>query len=513
MSMSIMDEVLVEPIEIPLVRGGEEYLTKRRVELFDYRSKKIGEVSECPSIILSQAQQKTKTEGLKVLRKEMKIGEIIDGFRNAADIFRKGDIPIGKYVIKPDDYAKLATLSTGIPVRVVEQSMEAIKSVMDMMEEILKVQTPDGRIEAYDDFIARRNGACFGWVPRGKDLGVVLPSNHMGTNILWLICYAIKYSTIIRPSSDEVFTPIRLAKSFYEAGFPKHTLYVLPSGYELIPNLIDGCDRSIIFGSEHVTRIYKNHSNVKTFGPGRSKIIVGEDMCHDIELVKEIVVESMISGGGRGCINASALIVPGNGDEIARAVAEEISKIRAIDPLDPRAKLPAIKDRKMAEKMNGFIELGLKNNGAEDITAEFRDSGRFIKDNGTSFILPTVIKCNSYKHPLFGVELLSPFLTIAQVNDCREMFEAARDSLSLSVITEDKNLVHKLLLEPSIQKVYNGNHVTCALSPAEPHEGFLTEFLYQVKAYRPNGEFLAPQQIKYPQKYEIGDIPIGRELA
>ncbi|MBE9594002.1 MAG: hypothetical protein IMF19_11060 [Proteobacteria bacterium] len=189
--MSIVDEVLEEPIEIPLVRGGEEYLAKRRVELFDYRSKKIGEVSECPSIIQSQAQQKTKTEGFKAFRKEMKIGEILDGFRNASDIFRDGNVQIGNYDLSPDDYAKLAALSTGIPIRVVEQSMETIKSVMDVIEEILKVQTPGGRIEAYDDFIARRNGTCFGWVPRGKDLGVVLPSNHMGTNILWLIGYGL----------------------------------------------------------------------------------------------------------------------------------------------------------------------------------------------------------------------------------------------------------------------------------------------------------------------------------
>ena len=45
--MSIVEEVLEKPIEVPLVRGGEEYETKRRIELFDYRSKKIGDEKEC----------------------------------------------------------------------------------------------------------------------------------------------------------------------------------------------------------------------------------------------------------------------------------------------------------------------------------------------------------------------------------------------------------------------------------------------------------------------------------
>lgn len=485
--MSIVEEVLEEPIEIPLLRGGEEYVTKRCVELFDYRSNKIGEIAECPAVILSQAQQKAKTEGLQAFRKDLKISEILDGFRTASDVFRNNGVEIGNYDLSPGDYAKLVTLSTGIPLSVVEQGIEAIKDVMKMMEEILMVQTPDGRIGAYDDFIARRNGTCFGWVPRGKDLGVVLPSNHMGTNILWLICYATKYPAIIRPSSDEILTPIRLAKAFYETGFPKHSLYVLPSGYGLIPSLIDGCDRSIIFGSERVISMYKNRPNVKTFGPGRSKIVVGEDMCHDTELVKEIVIRSMVSDAGRGCINASALVLPCNGysEAIASAIAEEISKIRAIDPLDQRAEVPAIKDGRMAERMDGFIERGLNGHGgAKDITAEFRDSKRLMRNSGTSFMLPTVIHCDSYRHPLFGVELPSPFLSIVQVKDCKELCEATKDSLALSVITEDKKLVHKLLLEPSVKKVYNGNHVTCSVCPGEPHEGFLTDFLYEAKAYR-----------------------------
>ena len=125
--MSIVEEVLEEQIEIPLIRGGEEYMTQGRTELFDYRSNKIGEISECPSLILSQAQQKTKREGLKGLRTEMKIGDIFEGFRSASETFGNGKVLIGNYDLSPPDYAKLVTLASGIPIRVVEQSIESIK--------------------------------------------------------------------------------------------------------------------------------------------------------------------------------------------------------------------------------------------------------------------------------------------------------------------------------------------------------------------------------------------------
>ena len=58
-----------------------------------------------------------------------------------------------------------------------------------------------------------------------------------------------------------------------------------------------------------------------------------------------------------------------------------------------------------------------------------------------------------------------------------------KNTLTLSIYTDDKTKIDKALRDPTVKKVYL-KQPTCDINPAEPHEGLLTEFLYTKKAVR-----------------------------
>jgi hypothetical protein len=56
-----------------------------------------------------------------------------------------------------------------------------------------------------------------------------------------------------------------------------------------------------------------------------------------------------------------------------------------------------------------------------------------------------------------------------------------RDTLVLTVVTCDDDLIDRLVAEPSIGNVHVGNHPTCEMEPGDPQDGYLAEFLMRSK--------------------------------
>ena len=53
----------------------------------------------------------------------------------------------------------------------------------------------------------------------------------------------------------------------------------------------------------------------------------------------------------------------------------------------------------------------------------------------------------------------------------------------LNAITDDEDLIDRLLAEPTVANVYSGRHPTWHASPAIPHDGFLGDFLMRNKGF------------------------------
>ena len=128
------------------------------------------------------------------------------------------------------------------------------------------------------------------------------------------------------------------------------------------------------------------------------------------------------------------------------------------------------------------IKEGLKVPGAIDLTAQFRGSSdrKVVIDNCT-YLLPTVIWCDSPEHPLFNKEFLFPYLSVTHSSE-EELLDIIGPSLVVSLITEKKSLIKKCLNTSLIDRLNIGPISTIQVDWDQPHEGNLFEFLYKRRA-------------------------------
>ena len=157
---------------------------------------------------------------------------------------------------------------------------------------------------------------------------------------------------------------------------PMGQVALLPTGYEGADEIIRLTDLAMVYGGQNVADKYSG-PNVLIRGPGRAKLLISRP--HEWRDLLDVMVESVVKGGGVGCTNATCIWI-----------------------------------------------------------------GPWNRADGIA--------------PL-------------------------RDSVHLSLITDDQDLVEASLNDPSIRSTFVGKVPTTFADPSVPHEGFVSEFLMQPKGY------------------------------
>jgi acyl-CoA reductase-like NAD-dependent aldehyde dehydrogenase len=217
---------------------------------------------------------------------------------------------------------------------------------------------------------------------------------------------------------------------------------------------------------------------VQVHGPGWSKIIIGEDKIDQWEQYIDVIVKSISDNGGRSCINASAVIVPKYGKEIADAIAKRLGPIDPLPSDDENARLSGFANTKMADYIDATIDSDLAAGGAEDVTAKYRNGPRKVEFQGGTFLRPTIIRCDSWSHSLANREFLCPYASVVEVPQ-KEVLSKIGYSLIVTAITEDPVFTDELLECSSIDRLNLGPISTMSISWDQPHEGNMFEFLYK----------------------------------
>src|SRR5262249_7197563 len=155
-----------------------------------------------------------------------------------------------------------------------------------------------------------------------------MPSNSPAVNSLWLPAIALKTPVVIKPGRDEPWTPYRLIQAFIAAGVPAEAFGFYPTDHEGAGVILRTCGRALLFGDTSTTAPYANNPAIEIHGPGFSKIIIGEDNIEHWRDYLDVIVSSIADNGGRSCINASAVVVPKYGDEIAEALAQRLGPVQ-----------------------------------------------------------------------------------------------------------------------------------------------------------------------------------------
>ena len=291
--------------------------------------------------------------------------------------------------------------------------------------------------------------------------------NHPAVHSLWLQALALGYRVAVRPSRREPFTPYRLISALRAAGFGDDQVVLLPCEHDVADEILRCADLGLVYGGDEVIAKYGGDARVLPQGPGRSKVLVTADS--PWEPVLDMIVSSIAHHGGVGCINATGILVEGDPAPLAAALAARLAALPdAVLPRYPLAGALALRDH-LAKRAVGTEPLL----GADQLVTDLGD--------GSAVLRPALHLLDSSSAPQLGAELPFPCAWIAPWHR-DEGLAPLRDTLVLTAVTGDEDLVSDLVGDPTIANVYLGDLPTHHFHPNLPHDSYLAEFLMRTKA-------------------------------
>jgi acyl-CoA reductase-like NAD-dependent aldehyde dehydrogenase len=470
-------------LHIPILRKGLPYRSVDVKRTAHYRDgQPFVEISQANAGLIRR--DLLEQEGPRKILASIPAAELIEICRQAAACFTGDTLPIGDQPQSPDDYIRQVSTTTGLPHALARRNMEKIGSALLQMEAVLRGLTRGLDVRALDDgYTSGTGGQPLSYFPRTQSLGVVLPSNSPGVHSLWAPAIALKMPLVLKPGAAEPWTPYRIAQAMIRAGCPREAFSYYPSDHAGSSEILRSCGRSMLFGDVAVAKAWKGEGRVEVHGPGYSKIIIGEDLIDQWPRYLNVIAASVADNSGRSCVNASGIWVPRHGAEIAKALAERLASIRPLAAEDPEARLAPFVDPNVARRISAMIDMGLAEPGATDLSASFREPDRLSQWDSATYLLPTVVQCDSPEHPLANREFLFPFASVVELPQDR-LLSSIGPSLVVTAITNDPVLKRDLLASSSVGRLNFGPIATNHIAWDQPHEGNLFDHLYARRAFQ-----------------------------
>lgn len=469
-------------IHLPLLRKGDPYRSLDTARVPHYRTgEPVAELSLAnPGLIRKDLSPDSQKEMSRTLA-AIPVSELLALSARAADLFMNATLPCGDDSHSVDEYVKATSGTTGLPFALVRRNMAKIAGVMGNVQDILSGLMRGLPLDVLDTGVASASGSAVSYAARGSSLGVVLPSNSPGVHSLWAPAIALKTPLLLKPGSAEPFTPLRIIQSFIAAGVPRQAFAYLPSSHAGAEEILRRCGRGMVFGDTGSTKKWLTDARIEVHGPGYSKVVLGPDASANFHQHIDTIVASIAENSGRSCVNASGVWVTSHAKEIARAVAERLAEIVPRMEDDPLAQLAPFANTRAAEYFSGAVDQGLEEGGAEDVTASLRGATRLVTFEGSTYLLPTVVRCDSAAHTLANREFLFPFASVVEVK-ADDLPEILGPSLAVALITEDEDLKKRFLSRSSAHRLNLGAIPTPHIGWDQPHEGNLFEHLYARRA-------------------------------
>jgi acyl-CoA reductase-like NAD-dependent aldehyde dehydrogenase len=291
----------------------------------------------------------------------------------------------------------------------------------------------------------------------------------------------MKIALVLKPGSAEPWTPYRVIQAFLKAGAPPEAFGYYPTDHAGAAEVLRRCGRGIVFGDVASTRAWHSDRRVEVHGPGYSKVLLGPDTAAEWPRHLDLMVSSIAENGGRSCVNASGVWTTGHAREITEALAERLAAIRPRAEDDPEAQLAPFANPRVAEAISAMIDRDLEVPGAADVTAARRGGSRVVTWEGATYLLPTVVRCDSPEHPLANREFLFPFASVVTVRP-DQIPDALGPTLAVTALTADEAIRRRIVASPDLHRLNLGPLPTWQVSWDQPHEGNLFEHLYARRA-------------------------------
>jgi acyl-CoA reductase-like NAD-dependent aldehyde dehydrogenase len=374
-------------------------------------------------------------------------------------LFKVGDL----LKQKKEDLARLLTQDMG---KVIAEARGDIQEAIDMAyymggegRRLLGYTAP---VEMPDKFgMAVRD-------PSGV-AGIITPWNFPIAVPSWKIFPAlVAGNTLIwKPSPETPAISAAFVKVFEEAGIPAGVVnLLLAPGAEVAKAIVNhpGVRVLSFTGSTATGRAIaesagKLNKKVSLEMGGKNAIIVLEDA--NLELVTDATLWAAFGTTGQRCTAASRLIVQKKvAARIKESLVERTKKLRLGDGLDPQVEVGPVINRAALDRINGYVNLGLKE-GARALTG-----ARAASVGGKGFFYqPTLFDGVRPGSALEREEIFGPVLSIIQVDSLEEAIQVNNRSqygLSTSIFTQDINRAFTAMRDIASGLVYINHGTTGA---------------------------------------------------
>ena len=284
-------------------------------------------------------------------------------------------------------------------------------------------------------------------------VGAIIPWNYPLMMAAWKVAPALAAGNtmVLKPASATPLSAIRLGELALEAGIPAGVLNVVPGPGGEVGEAIathPGIDKVAFTGETATGRriaeaAAKTVKRVSLELGGKSPNIVFGDADLDAAVLGS--VWAIYYAAGQSCEARSRILVQDEAyDAFAAAFAEKAKSLKVGDPLADDTKVGSLISRDHAEKVLGFIEVGLEDGG------ELLAGGDLSLADGLdaeAFVAPTVIGGVTNDARICQEEVFGPVVTLTRFSDEAEAVRIANDvryGLAATVWTGDGGRGHRL---------------------------------------------------------------------
>jgi acyl-CoA reductase-like NAD-dependent aldehyde dehydrogenase len=452
---------MADPIALDALGPKDTYRTRNRVPISDVAGNLMAELSLVPKLYVSRA--------MTALRKAttLPLEDRLAALKRAGDLFATGTVA----GMTAAEYESAVCRMSGTPLVAVRAAIDGIRRSAAEAYRNVQAARPIGAVNDWRAPYTRTGTAV--WIRRGDVFAVHAAGNHPAVHALWLEALALGYRVAVRPSRREPLTPYRLITALRDAGFGDDQVVMLPTDYDAADEILREADLSMVYGGQEVIDKYASDPTVLPNGPGRSKILLTADS--DWREHLHLIADSVSNHGGVGCVNTTAVFVEGDPGPLAEALAQRLAAIPSLPPENEKAILPVhpLETAKNIEQYLLAKAAGTKAwLGGDGVADDLGD--------GTAALRPAVLQLDSPHAEQAAIELPFPCVWVAPWTPHAGV-EVLKDSLVLTAITENEQLLDELLAEPSIKNLYIGDHPTYWMALGVPHDGYLGEFLMRTK--------------------------------
>jgi acyl-CoA reductase-like NAD-dependent aldehyde dehydrogenase len=284
-------------------------------------------------------------------------------------------------------------------------------------------------------------------------VGAIIPWNYPLMMAAWKVAPALATGNtlVLKPASATPLTALRLGELALEAGIPAGVLNVVPGPGAQVGEAIathPGIDKVAFTGETSTGRriaavAAESLKRVSLELGGKSPSVVFADA--DIEAAVIGSVWAIYYSAGQSCEARSRILVQ---DEIyeafASAFAERANTLTVGDPLADETKVGSLISRAHAEKVRGFVSMGI-DDGGELLAGDGVSLGEGL--DTAAFVAPTVIGGVANDARIAQEEVFGPVVTLTRFSDEAEAVRFANDvryGLAATVWTADGARGHRV---------------------------------------------------------------------